>query len=103
MGELPTTEQKKAGWMRWAIPLTLAAVVAAAAVYEWGRPGGGPRSTVAKDAGAVSEAPAAVPGHDKSETPLPNPFAGATTAAEPTAAVPPATVVPAPADAKVLQ
>ena len=43
MGELPTTEHSKAGWTRWAIPLILAAVVIAAAVYEWARPAGGIR------------------------------------------------------------
>lgn len=104
MGELPTTEQKKAGWTRWAIPLMLAAVVAAAAVYEWGRPTGNPRPTAAKDAGVVPDAPAAAPGPDKNETPLPNPFAGSATVAEPSSSGAPAAVVPAPAGAnKVVQ
>ena len=47
MGELPTAEHSKAGWMRWAIPLTLAAVVAAAAVYEWLRPSDSAHPTAA--------------------------------------------------------
>lgn len=103
MGELPTTEQKKARWTRWAIPLTLAAVVAAAAVYEWGRPAGSPRSTAAKDAGVVPDAPAAAPVTDKNDTPLANPFAGAATGAQPSSSGPSGTVAPAPVDAKVLQ
>jgi cytoskeletal protein RodZ len=50
MGELPTTvEPSKAGWTRWAIPLTLAAVVAAAAVYEWKRPVASIRPAQAKE------------------------------------------------------
>lgn len=37
IGELPTTERGKPGWTRWVIPLTLVAVIAAAAVYEFSR------------------------------------------------------------------
>ena len=40
MGELPTTDHTKARWARWAIPLTLAAIIAAAGVYGWMRPRG---------------------------------------------------------------
>jgi type IV pilus assembly protein PilF len=47
MGELPTAEHSKAAWTRWAIPLILAAVVAAAAVYEWVRPIVAARTAVA--------------------------------------------------------
>jgi cytoskeleton protein RodZ len=82
MGELPTTEHSKAGWARWAIPLILAAVVVAAAVYEWARPAGvaHPAATVAN--AAESPAAAAMP-PDKSATPLANPLAASATAAEP--------------------
>jgi cytoskeleton protein RodZ len=38
MAELPTADSPKARWTRWAIPASLAAVVAVAAVYEWARP-----------------------------------------------------------------
>ena len=74
MGELPTTDHSKPGWARWAIPLTLAAVVAAAAVYEWMRPAGVARPAATRDA-AMSESPAAPstpPG--TSGTTLPNPL-----------------------------
>jgi cytoskeleton protein RodZ len=37
MGELPTLERSKSSWTRWAIPLTLVAVIAAVAVYEFSR------------------------------------------------------------------
>ena len=50
MGELPTTEAPRHGWTRWAIPLTLIAIVAAAAAYEWMHPGGriAPRTSRAR-------------------------------------------------------
>jgi cytoskeleton protein RodZ len=96
MGELPTAEHSKAGWTRWAIPLTLAAVVVAAAVYEWARPVGAahPAAPVAM----APEAPvAAAAAPDKTSTPLANPLAAGAPTAEPT---PPATA-PAPAAAVV--
>ncbi len=100
MGELPTTEQPpKAGWMRWAIPLALATVVAAAAVYEWKRPAGSTRPAAATEAGVSPEVPA-VPASKTTETPLPNPFAGAAPAAEPSSPEPAAKSAPAPADGK---
>ena len=101
MGELPTAEQApKAGWTRWAIPLTLAAVVAAAAVYEWKRPTGGSRPAAARETAVAPDVPAAPPStSDKAETPLPNPFAG-TAVAEPSSPEPAAPGVPAPADGK---
>ena len=74
IGELPTTEPHRPGWTRWAIPLTLAAIVAAAAVYEFLRPqteshrGAPPVTTYAPPvAGGVPDAPPA--------TSLPNPIA----------------------------
>lgn len=72
MGELPTADHSKAGWARWAIPLTLAAVVAAAAVYEWMRPAGESHVGATKDA----VAPAAhAPKRDAATTPA-NPAEG---------------------------
>jgi len=58
MGELPTTDHSKPGWARWAIPLTLAAVVAAAAVYEWMRPAGIAHPAATRET-ALAENPAA--------------------------------------------
>ena len=108
MGELPTTDHSKPGWARWAIPLTLAAVVAAAAVYEWMRPAGVARPTPAKDTVAAAESPAPMPASpDKSGTPLPNPLAASKPDAEPsppsgpaqagTSTPTPTATVPAPA------
>jgi cytoskeleton protein RodZ len=37
IGELPTAERGKSSWTRWAIPLTLVAIIAAAAAYEFSR------------------------------------------------------------------
>ena len=60
MGELPTAEGTKSPWTRWAIPASLAAVVAVAAVYEWARPAAASRShPLTKEAGAPPDAPAA--------------------------------------------
>ena len=61
---------------------TLAAVVAAAAVYEWVRPAGAahpaaPTATAPETSAAAPAAP------DKAGTPLPNPVAAGTPAAEP--------------------
>ena len=101
MGELPTTvEPSKAGWTRWAIPLILAAVVAAAAVYEWKRPAASIRPAQAREAVAPN-VPAAVPAtSDKTETPLSNPVAGTAPVASPAVPDPAAASVPAPADRK---
>ena len=108
MGELPSTDQPtKAGWTRWAIPLTLAVVVVAAAVYEWKRPAGTARP--AQEIAITPAVPAATPGASvKAETPLPNPFAGTAPGAAPSLPEPPAAAlptspaasVPAPADGK---
>ncbi len=56
MGELPTTDHSKPAWTRWAIPLTLAAIVAVAAVYEWLRPAGVARPAPARET-AAAESP----------------------------------------------
>jgi len=101
MGELPTTvEPSKAGWTRWAIPLTLAAVVAAAAVYEWKRPVASIRPAQAKEAVAPSvPATDSVP-PDKTEAPLANPAAGTAPVTAPTFPEAATASAPAPADSK---
>ena len=100
MGELPTTDHSKPGWARWAIPLTLAAIVAAAGVYEWLRPAGvarpaATRDTAAAESPVAASAPPAVTG-----TPLPNPLVAARPAAEsPPPHAPAQESAPAPAPA----
>jgi len=74
MGELPTTDHSKPAWARWAIPLTLAVIVAVAAVYEWMRPAGVARQAPGNEAVAVESpvatgVPPGAPG-----TPLSNPL-----------------------------
>lgn len=96
MGELPTAEHTKAGWMRWAIPLTLAAVVAAAASYEWLRPSGTAHPPAAT--APVAESAAIAPPGDKAVTSLPNPVVSGAPAAEPRPqAAPASTPDPSPA------
>ena len=88
IGELPITDHSKPSWTRWAIPVTLAAIVGAAAAYEWLRPAGSGRASVDKDAAINVERPTPaisppVPG--KSDTPLPNPLAVSTPSPDPSA------------------
>jgi cytoskeleton protein RodZ len=87
MGELPTTEVPRHGWTRWAIPLTLIAIIAAAAAWELLHPApDAPRPIAKKDAPPTPErAKAAAP--EVIGTPLPNPMA----APSPPPAVPAAT------------
>jgi cytoskeleton protein RodZ len=80
IGELPTAEHSKAGWARWAIPLTLATVVCAAGVYEWLRPSGPTHSTAATAPALEGTITAAPP--EKTATSLPNPVAAGAPAAE---------------------
>jgi cytoskeleton protein RodZ len=87
MGELPTTDHSKPAWTRWAIPLTLAAIVAVAAVYEWLRPAGvahppAGKETVAAESPVATAVPAGPTG-----TPLSNPLVAGKAATE---SVPPA-------------
>jgi cytoskeleton protein RodZ len=113
IGELPTSDHAKPGWTRWAIPVTLAAIVAAAAVYEWLRPAGDGHlagGTVTPGAPATSTAPPTsapaptTPAHpappagvpDRSAVPLASPQATGTSGPEP-APVPAPVTVPAPA------
>jgi cytoskeleton protein RodZ len=85
MGELPTLERSKSSWTRWAIPLTLVAVIAAVAVYEFSRgrdagrttnidamgPGGTEQVTAAQPTPGV-----APPAKESASQSLPNPLAG---------------------------
>jgi len=75
IGELPTTEVTRHGWTRWAIPLTLIAIVAATAAWEWLHPASdAPRAAAKKDAAqATDRGKAATP--EIIGTPLPNPVA----------------------------
>jgi type IV pilus biogenesis/stability protein PilW len=59
MAELPTADAPKARWTRWAIPASLAAVVAVAAAYEWTRPAvASARTSRGKGSGRATPAPA---------------------------------------------
>jgi cytoskeleton protein RodZ len=105
MGELPTSERPKASWTRWAIPASLAAIVAVAAVYEWARPAAASRPhPPARDANAPAEAPTTPARAEKSETPLPNPLQGSASVAaspkEDAPAAPAQAVTPAPEPAQ---
>jgi cytoskeleton protein RodZ len=87
IGELPTSESPRHGWTRWAIPLTLIAIIGATAAWEWLHPAADVPRT-----GANKETPAAPERGKRSTpeiigTPLPNPVAPP----------PPAIVAPAPA------
>ena len=74
MAELPTTESPKARWTRWAIPASLAAVVAVAAIYEWARPAAASRAhPTAKDAIATPPPAQSPPAAEQNEVPVPNP------------------------------
>jgi cytoskeleton protein RodZ len=84
IGELPTTERARMPRARWVIPVVLAAIVAAAAVYEWMRPAGESRLAGAatelhgaaqKDASPHAGGPATPTATMAASTPLPNPVA----------------------------
>ena len=82
MGELPTTDHSKPAWTRWAIPLTLAAIVAVAAVYEWLRPAGVARQTPDKETVAVESPSATAVPPGATGTPLSNPLVAGKPAGE---------------------
>ncbi len=100
MGELPVTDHARPLFSRWVIPLTLAAIVAVAALYEWFRPAGETRPAAGKVPAATSAEPPGTPTPlppnvgtpmpdplpltPNTGTPLPNPLAAA-----------PATITPA--------
>jgi cytoskeleton protein RodZ len=76
IGHLPTMEHAKPGWTRWAIPLTLVAVIAAAAIYEFSRGRGDAQHAPATAPGAIEPERASPPKPTAgvSESPLPNPI-----------------------------
>ena len=77
MGELPTAEAPRHGWTRWAIPLTLVAIIGATAAWEWMHPASdAPRTGTRTTAPPPVERPST--GSRPPEvigTPLPNPVA----------------------------
>ena len=111
IGELPTAGGHRPGWTRWAIPLTLVAIIAGAAAYEFLRPIGDARRTGTKEAPAVATTTPAKPATESGAVALPNPVphgdtgngapiaapaAAGTTATAPTTAAPmPAAPMPA--------
>ena len=102
MGELPTTDHSRTPWSRWAIPLVLAAIVAAAAIYEWMRPAGESPAVAQKGVvpAPVTPAPsapaAAPPTQSAAGTSLPNPLASVAPGTEsaPAANADPASTAP---------
>lgn len=95
IGELPTAETSRSGWTRWAIPLTLIAIVAAAALYEFMRPAGDARREAPKAVSAEGEpAVTAKPATDHAGTPLPNPVITGERPDAPAAAVPATDTLP---------
>jgi cytoskeleton protein RodZ len=76
IGELPTNEHARPGWTRWAIPLTLVAIIAATASYEFMYPATDARRGVAQEPLPVTEhAPSKPQTPEFIGTPLPNPVA----------------------------
>jgi len=110
IGELPTTDHGRPGWTRWAIPLTLVAVIAAAAIYEFSRGGGDSQRTPAVSPGVSEPERGAAPRPaGGGETPLPNPVGtpapatGSSDAAgAPPAAATPSAAAPASAEATLV-
>jgi cytoskeleton protein RodZ len=111
IGELPTAGGHRPGWTRWAIPLTLVAIIAGAAAYEFLRPIGDARRAGTKESPAVATTAPAKPAAESGGVALPNPVphgdtgngapitspaGAAATATAPTAAAPmPAAPIPA--------
>jgi cytoskeleton protein RodZ len=108
MGELPQLAARgRAGWARWLIPLTLVAIVAAAAMYEFSRTHDAPlfsmfrrdaNQQAANEAASMTGAPSASSGAASNTTTtqaLPNPLAGKEGTAE-TPTPPGANVAPGP-------
>jgi cytoskeleton protein RodZ len=58
MGELPVSDHARPAVARWVIPLTLAAIVIAAGLYEWLRPASDGRPSGSKGPATVTERPA---------------------------------------------
>jgi cytoskeleton protein RodZ len=97
MGELPTTEPARHGWTRWAIPLTLIAIIAATAAWEWIHPAADAPRGAAKKAAQLPTGQATAVAPEVIGTPLRNPLASS---APPT--VPSAAPLQAPPPAKSL-
>jgi cytoskeleton protein RodZ len=94
IGELPTGEHAKPGWTRWAIPLTLVAVIATAAVYEFSRGYGDAHRAPGTSRGDAEPTRDATPPPGPMaaiapDTPLVNPMAPASSP-NPTAVIEPA-------------
>jgi cytoskeleton protein RodZ len=93
IGELPTHDSNRSGWTPWAIPLTLAAIVAGAAIYEFLRPGAELWRSAAPEAVAVpvvpntTQSPPAGAADHPSGTALPNPTIEAAPASATTGAL----------------
>jgi cytoskeleton protein RodZ len=80
IGELPESQYSRPTWTRWAIPLTLVAIIAAGAAYEMLRPQAPSRSTpttAREPAVEPTPAPASAAPPGAASTPLPNPVAAA--------------------------
>ena len=76
IGELPTNEHARPGWTRWAIPLTLVAIIAATAFYEFMYPATDARRATAQETSPAAEhAPSKAQAPEIIGTPLPNPVA----------------------------
>ena len=88
MGELPTTEAPRHSWTRWAIPLTLIAIIGATAAWEWMHPAAESFRSAVKPASAP-ERTAAPSAPEVVGTPLPNPAAATTTPTESVESSPP--------------
>jgi cytoskeleton protein RodZ len=88
MGELPTTEAPRHGWTRWAIPLTLVAIIGATAAWEWMHPTGETMKSAVRSAGAPERTPAPR-APEVVGTPLPNPVTATPAPAEAPPASPP--------------
>jgi cytoskeleton protein RodZ len=73
IGELPTAGGHRPGWTRWAIPLTLVAIIAGAAAYEFLRPIGDARRAGTKESPAVATTAPAKPAPESGGVALPNP------------------------------
>lgn len=97
IGELPTADHGKPGWTRWAIPLTLVAVIATAAIYEFSRGRGESQRTPAVPPGASEpeQVSPAKPPAGGGETALPNPIATPAPSPDPAAKAPATGAVPA--------
>ncbi len=98
IGELPTAASGKARWTRWAIPVTLIAIIGATVAYEQMRAPTEPRRSAARETQAADQpARGPSPAPEVVGTQLPNPATtGGAAATEGTSAVPPSsTAAPA--------